>query len=79
MTGPGIYRIDLHRPEDSWSIVIDDSLRNQKRFELNKVYHFHSVLWNTDSYWVYLDSTNNISAYVRGANMIREAMKDETA
>ena len=76
MNGPGIYVI-IYQPA-SWQWKIKKQFNETaNRSKLNKVEHI-LLNENNDYYRVYLDSTGNIPAYLIGANMIMEVMKNET-
>ena len=70
MNGPGIYWIAYYPYFSKWEIVANPIHRG----ELNRV--VRQIYSDTvgDYYHVYIDSTGNIAAYLRGAGMIREAI-----
>jgi hypothetical protein len=71
--GPGIYDITFYPDSKRWDMFPITGTIGHK---LNYVYHVPRPSWGPEYYYVYLDSTGNIPAYIRGANMIEEAMKN---
>jgi hypothetical protein len=72
--GPGIYCVHYYPASQRWGMF--PTTINKQYEELNKVYHVDFATDRSEEYFVYLDSTGHIPAYIRGANMIEKAIKN---
>jgi hypothetical protein len=73
MGGPGIYKITFNPKSEIWAV---SGPQKTTCYPLNKVEFISRPVHYWQRYYrLFIDSTGNIPAYVRGANMIEEEVK----
>ena len=76
MNGPGIYKITFNPISELWKVLGPNKTTS---YPLDKVEFITKPFYRFDHYYrVFIDSTGNIPAYIRGANLIEEAVRVNT-